>query len=763
MEAGGFEKGTHVGGLEGRGYAQASPGGHLRRLRRFAMSSTIINVSNRLPVTVGEKIQRSSGGLVTAMEGVTGQEYDLKWIGWPGGVTEPQRQLEIERLLIGEYGYVPVFLGQEEAHAFYEGLSNSSLWPILHYMPNYMRYEDAWWEHYRNVNQRFADKVLLMARPGDLVWVHDYQLMLLPKMLKEAMPGLKVGFFLHTPFPSYEVFRCHPRRNELVEGMLGADQIGFHTYGYARHFRSAVLRLLGIDSEINRIRRNGHTTYLGVYPIGIAAGKFEAELDSPQHAEQLRKTIEANQGKRVVVAVERMDYTKGILHRLEAVDLFLADLKDRDHIRFVFVSVPSREEVEEYQTLREEVEARIGRLNGKYATLTNSPIHFIHGSVNFTELCALYSIAEAALVTPLIDGMNLVAKEYVACQREHAGALVLSEFAGAAEELFNALIVNPYDARAVADALHEALAMSDEEKQRRMTPMRARVKGFDAQAWASAFIRDLASRPATADELPKIEEACRDIGSAMKDGRRVAMFLDYDGTLRELEREPSAAFPNAAVRTALDRLRDRPNLDVTIISGRRHEELEKWLGEYPFALIAEHGASIRHKGKREWEQVDRNLDYGWKDEILKVMRQYEQSTPGSFVEEKRSSLVWHYRRSDPEFGAWKANALADELAAMTANLPVQVRHGRKIVEITSIHVNKGAAVARLLEEANYDVVLCAGDDQTDESMFIMSIRNLVSIKVGDGATEAQFRLANAPAFRRFLQETIERACTTGGA
>src|SRR5438874_8536303 len=389
----------------------------------------IINVSNRLPVTVGEKIEKSSGGLVAALEGVSHDGGELKWIGWPGkAIAEPSERQRIEHTLQQEYGFSPVFLSEEEVGAFYEGFANSSLWPLLHYMPSKFRYEPGWWEAYRSANQKFADEVLSVAQPDDLVWVHDYQLMLLPAMLKEQMPQLRVGYFLHTPFPSYEIFKCHPRRTELAEGMLGADLIGFHTFGYMRHFRSAVLRLLGIESDMTRIRHGGHSSSIGVYPIGINAKKFEEQIRTPEHAQQFVRITHENQGKQLVLSVERMDYTKGIVQRLEAIDLYLRDHEDRDHIKFLFVSVPSREGVPEYQELVQEVEARIGKLNGKYATLHNSPIHFIHASIEFPELCALYAAADAAIVTPLRDGMNLVAKEYIACQSNDPGVLILSEF-----------------------------------------------------------------------------------------------------------------------------------------------------------------------------------------------------------------------------------------------------------------------------------------------------------------------------------------------
>ena len=724
------------------------------------MRTTIINVSNRLPITVAEKVTKSSGGLVAALEGLSPEEYDLKWIGWPGGsIEDPARQQEVERLLVDEHGCIPVFLSEAEVAGHYQGFSNSSIWPLLHYMPNYMRYDPAWWDDYERANRRFADKVLAMAKPGDLVWVHDYQLMLMPAMLHQAMPELKIGFFLHTPFPSFETFRCHPKRRELVAGMLGANLIGFHTFGYMRHFRSTVLRLLGLESEITRIRsEDGHSTAMGVFPIGINAKKFEETLDSPEFAERVAEFRTSNAGKRVVLSVERMDYTKGILHRLDAIEHFLAELEDRDSIKFIFVSVPSREDVEEYQELRAETESRVGRVNGEYATLNSSPIRFIHGSVNFTDLCALYATADVGMVTPLIDGMNLVAKEYIACQRDHDGALILSEFAGAAEELSNAVLVNPYDTRAVAHTLTETLAMPAHERRACNQPMRDRVMKFDAQHWARSFIQQLRAADTMAAAAPeKPDHAARQLRTAMATHQRVALFLDYDGTLREIEREPRAAKPSAEIWSLINRIAQHSNITLTIISGRSRQDLAAWFDTPGFAIIAEHGAAVRRAGGGAWEEWDRDVSYAWKDEIRELVRLYEQSTPGSWLEEKRTSLVWHYRKTDPEFGTWKANQLAHELSTMMANEPVKIRHGRKIVEVTAAEVSKGAAVRRLMHENNYDLVLCAGDDQTDESMFETELPNVISIKVGAESSRAKYRLRDPAAFRQFLLDAIADA------
>jgi trehalose 6-phosphate synthase/phosphatase len=722
------------------------------------MPTKLINVSNRLPVTVTEeKIVKSSGGLVAALEGLSENDYAVKWIGWPGATfTGEERCREVESVLRDQYGCIPVFLDEQDVRNFYDGFSNSSVWPLLHYLPNYLHYESAWWESYQKVNRLFAERILEHARDNDLVWVHDYQLMLLPEILRKESPGLRIGFFLHTPFPPFEIFRCHPRRRELVAGMLGADRVGFHTFGYLRHFNSCVHRLLDVQSELTRVRIGERSVSLGIYPIGVNAARFEEMLGSEEFRQRRLELRRVHEGKRLILSVERMDYTKGILRRLEAIDLFLGEVESIDDVRFIFVSVPSREGIEEYQALREEVETQVGRINGKYATVSNSPIHFIHDSVPFVDLCALYALADVAIVTPLVDGMNLVAKEYVACQKEGAGSLILSEFAGAAEELFNAFLVNPYDTQAVAKKLAVALSLTTEDKQARNRPMRERVIQFDAQYWARSFIGDLSSAqsPERSTKETSPAEASDIVRNAMVRKDPALLFIDFDGTLREIEREPSEARPTEEIYWILDKLSQ--STDVTVVSGRSQTDLESFFGESSFRLIAEHGASVRRPGQREWDRLDKAINYEWMNELLVILRIYRDGTPGSFIEEKRSSLVWHYRKADPEFGEWKVRQLAEELGTLTANHPVRVQHGKKMVEVSSSRVHKGAAVEKVTDEVgHYSVVCCAGDDRTDETMFDLGLSELVSIKVGEGPTHAKYRIADPAAFRQFLRGLLD--------
>lgn len=709
-----------------------------------------INVSNRLPVSVGETIRKTSGGLVAALEAVQ-DKMQFQWVGWPGAVEEEARQSEIDTVLRKDYGYIPVFLTPGEVSDYYTGFANSSLWPLLHYLPAYMRYEAKWWDAYEAVNRHFARKVIETAGENGRVWVHDYHLMRLPAMLRAERPDLRIGFFLHTPFPSYEVFRCHPRRRELLEGLLGADLIGFHTFGYLRHFQSTLLRILGVEAELNHLTYGGRRIYVSAYPIGINAGKFIAELESDPFRKRREELREIYKGKKIILGVERLDYTKGLIHRLQAVDLFLSACSNRGDIVFVLICVPSREDVAAYKDLLAMVESQVGQINGRYATVENTPIHFIHNPVDFTELCALYSLSDVAMVTPLRDGMNLVAKEYVACQEEEdAGVLLLSEFAGAAEELFSALIVNPYDEQGMVDRLGEALHMELPERQLRMNRMRQRVLRFDARYWAERFLTDLETKAIF--EGPPMEPSAEiaEIGPRFAAARNIALFLDYDGTLREFEFSPETAAPTEEVLNLLRRLANRAHIDTFILSGRRATDLDAWLGGFPFTLIAEHGFTFRRAGRREWELFSEAADLTWKDRVWEVLRHYEGNTPGSWVEEKRASLVWHYRQSDPEFGTAKAHQLVSELSEMAFNMPMTVRRGKMIVEVCTNLVDKGAAMRKFLKETSCDLALCAGDDQTDETMFRSELPNLISVKVGPGETAARYRVPSQWAFRSLL-------------
>ena len=720
--------------------------------------SKIIIVSNRLPVTVGASIKKSSGGLVAALDGAIDQKKRL-WIGWPGINTEKIRDPEGLKLLLREhYQCVPVFLGKQEINDYYHGFSNSCLWPALHYFPHYIHYTDAWWEAYVRVNRKFAEEVAAHAADGDEVWIHDYHLFLLPRMLKRLKPKLAVGFFLHTPFPSYEIFRCLPQRKELLEGLLGADLLGFHTYGYMRHFRSSAIRLLKTEYEIDRIMYGGRTCQIGVFPIGINAKSFINELETRRFEKRKEYFRSIYAGRKLVLGVERLDYTKGIIRRLEAIEKFLSGPEERQDVTFLFISVPTRDEVKEYSDLLHNVQTRVGQINGQYSDIGYNPIHFIYKSIPFTDLCALYSIADVALLTPLIDGMNLVAKEYLACKTDSTGVLILSEFAGAAHDLCDAVIVNPYDIDDVAKSLRTALAMSESEKERRLSAMRDHVMTYDATHWAKSFLTTLSSikPPTPQSRVRQKRMTLEDIVAKMKSVSRCGLFIDYDGTLREFEPLPQLAEPGKETLSLLKSLSRIDRLSTYIISGRKAEDLEKWLGDLDITLIAEHGFRLREPG-HDWRTLKEGIDLSWMEKVHDIFTQYVSTTPGSFIERKSASIVWHYRRSEPEFGSWKAQQLSANLMEILANEPAVVQHGQLIVEVASDQIDKGEVLRRFLERERFDCVLCAGDDKTDETMFRLSDPRIISIKIGKGETHACHRLASPAELHDLLSKIVRAA------
>ncbi len=713
-------------------------------------------VSNRLPVTVGETIAPSSGGLVSALEGYI-QSRDFQWIGWIGGaIDDPVRRRRVQEELEQRYHYHPLFLTPEQVAEFYTGFSNSSLWPLLHYQPGYARYDRKWYATYRHVNGLFAEEIDAQAAPGQLVWIQDYHLMLLPEMLRNRRPDLRVGFFLHTPFPSYEVFRCHPNREDLLNGLLGADLVGFHTSGYLRHFRSTVLRILGLESRMSTIATETHDVSIDVFPISIPAEKFAAEMTSPAFETHLDKYRRIYADKKVVLGVERLDYSKGVLRRLDAIETYLKRSGRRD-IVFIFINVPSRENVSAYRRLRHDIEVKVGHINGRFSTITDVPIHFIHQSVAFSELCALYKLADVAMVTPEIDGMNIVAKEYVVCQDDGDGALILSEFAGAAQELHQAYLINPYDVDGMAQALDAALNASLETRRKRMAPMRERVRRYHARRWGETFVRSLEAHSREGrggDAHPR-----RLTGEMMSDflrSSRAALFLDYDGTLSPLRRHPADAAPGDVLHR-LFRLFARVGhrIDIYLMSGRGCAQMERWFHGYGMHLVAENGLFYRHPEADTWARFDNNADLGWIQEVADTLQQYSDMTPGSEVEVKTASLVWHYRNSEPEFGRWKAHQMVDELREWLANFPVTIHHGQKIVEVGSMLLNKGVFFQHLKALNRYPRALCAGDDETDESMFRVAEDADLTVKVGEGETAARYAVSSCHGLCNLLRDTLE--------
>ncbi|MGQ0713707.1 MAG: bifunctional alpha,alpha-trehalose-phosphate synthase (UDP-forming)/trehalose-phosphatase [Gemmatimonadaceae bacterium] len=462
------------------------------------MTQRLLIVSNRLPVTVRSekgrpRVRRSVGGLATGLQGPHERSEGL-WLGWPGSLARFNEQVrgEIEKQLL-DLRTVPILLDEREEDIFYGHISNAVLWPLCHDRIDRMPLRVDGWDVYESVNARFADVIAEHYRPGDLVWVHDYQLFRVPALLRARVPDARIGFFLHIPFPNPEIFFTLPTRRWLVEGMMGADVIGFHTRRYQGHFRAALRRLFMMESDPRGVVRwNDRDIRIGVFPMGIDATDFSKRAALPEVKAKVQEYTDQEQ--RLIVGIDRLDYSKGIPRRLLAIErLFTLHPEWRERVRLIQVAVPSRDKVGAYQRIRRDVDSLVGRINGQFATPTWTPIHYLYRSVPGPVLVALYRAADVMLVTPVRDGMNLVAKEFTASRIDESGVLVLSEFAGAADELVDAVLVNPYDVDGTADAIHRALTMDTAESQRRMRALRTTVFEHDVHRWASTFLDALAA------------------------------------------------------------------------------------------------------------------------------------------------------------------------------------------------------------------------------------------------------------------------------
>ncbi|HWF39913.1 MAG TPA: bifunctional alpha,alpha-trehalose-phosphate synthase (UDP-forming)/trehalose-phosphatase, partial [Candidatus Acidoferrales bacterium] len=694
------------------------------------MQNRLIVVSNRLPLTLrkteaGWATDRSSGGLATAMNPLL-RKHGGDWIGWSGSSVESddqERRSILDNWKETEHCFA-VDLPAEIATRFYEGFANQTLWPVFHNFLSQLKFDADDWKAYVEANRFFCKAVLDRYQPGDLIWVHDYHLMLLPQMLRAELPDAAIGFFLHIPFPSGEIFPILPRREELLHGLLGADLLGFQTHGHLQQFRSALLRVLGVESKINEVAIGGHTVHLEALPIGIAPDEYTSLLANDEAtARYYADWVKRYKGRKVLLAVDRLDYTKGVPERMRAFARLLKTSPElKDKVVLIQIAVPSRERIETYQDLRTEVNQLVGEINGKLGTPDWTPVIYINRAIEREELVALYKLADICWVGPLRDGLNLVAKEYVACKSAGDGVLLLSEFAGAAAEMGEALMINPFDEERTAATVARALALDEQERQQRMRNLHGRVLRNNVFSWGDRFLTSLqdagSARGRYGDTQPRWLRPA-DIEESYKKAHRRLLILDYDGTLVPFANQPEQAAPSPALLRLLTALAADSNNCVALISGRQAANLEQWFGAIDSLwLVAEHGAELKPPRSKLWEPVRTRPPTEWKSTVMPILEHFVDRTPGSFVEEKNYSVVLHYRMADPEFGEWLANEMVSMLEAMLAETELRAFRGEKTVEIRPVWVNNGEALERLLTaQPEPDFLFAAGDDRTDEDLF----------------------------------------------
>lgn len=718
----------------------------------------LVIVSNRLPFNVSVDEGRvvfhpSAGGLVT---GLASFRESLKqasalppehlWVGWPGGSVEVPLRGQVMQEALARFQSYPVFLSEEQMEQFYLGFCNATIWPLFHYFPSYTVYRPPFWDHYKQINQLFCDALKAILRPDDVVWVHDYHLMLLPRLLKARQSQLSVGFFLHIPFPSFEVFRLLPGewRREILEGLLGADLIGFHTYEYTHHFLQSVLRILGYEHQMMQVLTADHVAKVDTFPMGIDFEKFANATVDPDIEREARELRDTLTGVKLILSVDRLDYSKGILNRLEGYELFLESHSEyHGKVALLMVVVPSRIGVVQYDLMKRQIEELVGKINGRFGRIGWTPVLYQYRHVPITSLVALYCISDVCLVTPLRDGMNLIAKEYVATREDGSGVLILSEMAGAAKELPEAIIINPNNRAEIAAALKEALETPSEEQQRRNRLMQRRLRRYNVNRWANDFLNTLVSVREIQNHIEAkllVPAARSEIFARYKKSCRRLLFIDYDGTLTPLVRHPAMAKPGEKVLGLLKALASDTKNSVVIASGRDHLTLQEWFGILPLGLVAEHGAWLKLAGQ-SWQRA-KPLTMGWKHELLPMLEIYADRLPGAFVEEKEDSVGWHYRSADPEQAGLSAAELIDHLLNLTAKTDLQVVQGSKAVEVKHAGVDKGSAALFWTNHNDYDFILGIGDDTTDEDLFKALPVSAVTIRVGISGTHAQYNIRN---------------------
>ncbi len=721
----------------------------------------LLTVANRLPVTINKRKGKFSftpsvGGLATALSSFKETHENF----WLGSSNIPSERLtgadtkSIKKILSSKYGSYPVFLSRKTLEKHYQGFCNKTLWPLFHYFIQYTEFDKITWETYRNVNRKFCDAVAAVAKKGDVIWIHDYHLMLLPQMLRERIPDARIGFFLHTPFPAFDVFRMLPWRKDIIEGLLGADLIGFHQYDYANHFLDCVQFLMGYEQKMGLLTTNDRVVKVDAFPIGIDYQKFSTDVKEPFVVKEMEKLKSQIGDRKVILSIDRLDYSKGILKRLKAFDSFIDKYPEyKKKVSLFLVAVPSRSNIEHYRMLKKSLDESVGRVNGKHGEIDWTPVVYMHQSLPYKTLIALYGLSDIALITPLRDGMNLIAKEFIATKTDGRGVLILSEMAGAAKEMGEALIINPNDNEEIVEAIKEALEMDEDEQVERNLFMQERIRRYDVMKWAGDFLDNIHKTKEIQKEMysRKLAGKLRSkLISDYSESMNRLVLLDYDGTLVPITSTPQRAKPDDDVLRLMKELSGTPGNKVVLISGRDRKTLDEWLGGLNIDMIAGHGAWFKLNGK-EWKSIE-HMDTSWIDEIRPVLEQYVDRTSGSFIEEKDFSLVWHYRNANPQLASIRVAELKDDLTRLLANLDVGILEGNKVVEIKNESINKGRASMRFVKGKRWDFIMAIGDDRTDEDVFRALPRKANTIKVGMGPSESKFILDGSAEVRRLIKD-----------
>ncbi|KAJ3035109.1 threalose-6-phosphate phosphatase [Rhizophlyctis rosea] len=658
----------------------------------------------------------------------------LVHVGWTGHLVDVDGKTPVETATISsemrqtlklelwqEKRCIPVFLDDKKATGHYEGYCKDDLWPLFHYIQwdssTTSANEAKYWQDYVDVNKAFADAIVEAYEPGDIIWIHDYHLLLAPALIRQALPHVPIGFFLHTPFPSSELFRCLPKRKEILEGVLGSSLVGFQTYSYARHFISSCTRVLGLESSPKGVDYKGSLVNVEIFPIGIDVQRVQERRKSSGVLEKMAAIREMYADKKIIIGRDKLDHIKGVQHKLNAFEKFLT-LYPQWQNKVVLIQVTSPPQ-RESPKLESKVSELVSRINGSFGSLEFAPVHHYHQHLDQDEYFALLSVADMGLITSVRDGMNTTSHEFVVCQEDNKAPLILSEFTGTAGSLSAAILVNPWDYTGVAHAMADAFNMLADERANKHQQLYDHVTSNTAQFWAHSFVKELRSISTNngANPTPNLDVPLV-VDRYLQADKRLFMF-DYDGTLTAIRKTPGAAVPPPEMLKAMETLCRDPRNVVFVISGRDEACLEDWLGHIPgLGLSAEHGCFLKYPNGK-WINLSEDIDFSWKTEVGEIFNYYTERTQGSFVENKRCAITWHYRLADPDYGIFQAKECQNHLEnAILSKLPIEILIGKKNLEVRPISINKGEIVKRLLQQhPDVGFVFCAGDDRTDEDMF----------------------------------------------
>ena len=715
-------------------------------------------VSNRLPVNVTEtnkelEVNTSNGGLVTAISSYLfendnskrGEFNEVYWVGVPGCTAATWARAEPQIESAG-YTYLPVFISKKIYDGYYNRLANSVIWPLFHYFPSFAEFDGNYYDSFIEANRIFMETLLAQVHPGDTIWIHDYHLMPLAGMIRKECPSVNIGFFLHIPFPSFEIFRIMPKRwqEDIIHGLLGADIIGFHTIDYATHFLKSAQMILGLDDDMHLVRYQDRLVKVDVFPISIDYNKFHEAYDKPAVTSARLKFQKQFENKKVIFSADRLDYTKGVFSRLKAYEHFLeVNPEYNEQVVFVLIVVPSRDNISRYAERKKMIDEYIGDINSRVGNINWQPVIYQYANLDFADLVAMYTACHLALITPLRDGMNLVSKEFVASRKDQQGVLVLSEMAGAAKELTDALIINPNDHEDIACKIKQGLEMRPEEQAKRLQTMQRRIALYDVRTWAEDFMKQLRAikTKQTKYEVNFLDHIGRiDIMDTYSSAGNRLILLDYDGTLVPFSSIPSEASPGADLVDIIKNLSNDPNNEVYIVSGRDSHTLEQWLGHLQVNIVAEHGAKFRKVGGKWADQV--SSDQTWKGQVEEIMNDYVQRCANSFIEKKDYSIAWHFRNANTQQAKLRSAELYSELLDYSKHQDLNMIQGNKVIEVRNQGVDKGSAVKKILSQKDYDFIIAFGDDTADEDMFraLPDTPYAYSVKVGDKASFARFNL-----------------------